>query len=121
MGGGCMGGAPAAMPPAGGKAPEKVPAPKRETKTMAPAPATVVVSLPAEAKLTVDGTPTVSTSALRRFVSPALEQGQEYYYEFKAEIVRDGKAVTVSRKVAVRAGEETQVAIEAPLASVAAK
>jgi uncharacterized protein (TIGR03000 family) len=81
---------------------------------MAPAPATLVVDLPAEARLTIDGDPTTSTSEHRVFVSPELNPGRDYHYTLRAEIMRDGKPVTVARKVAVRAGEETQVTLILP-------
>ena len=88
--------------------------------SQASAPATIIVRLPAEAKLTVDGNVTTSTSAQRVFVSPALEQGQEYFYTLTAEVVRDGKSASRTERIAVRAGEETNVNITFP-ATVASK
>jgi uncharacterized protein (TIGR03000 family) len=117
-----MGSTPMVAPPAttpAAPAPEKVPAPKKET--MAPAPATLHVSLPAEAKLTVDGVVTKSTSSVRRFVSPTLQPGQDYVYNLKAEVVRDGQTVAVNRAVTVRAGQETNVSLEFAEGSVAQK
>jgi uncharacterized protein (TIGR03000 family) len=78
------------------------------------------VTLPADAKLTIDGSPTVSTSESRVFQSPSLPPGQTFYYELKATVVRGGKTETVTKKVAVRAGEDARVKIEVPEA-VAAK
>jgi uncharacterized protein (TIGR03000 family) len=96
--------------------------PEGKGESLAPAPATIIVSLPAEAKLTIDDAATKSTSATRVFASPTLETGKEYYYTLKAEITRDGKTVPVEKRVAVRAGEETRVTLEFPTAtSVAAK
>jgi uncharacterized protein (TIGR03000 family) len=83
------------------------------------APATVVVTLPAEAKLTVDGQPTTSTSTRRVFVSPALTPGNEYTYTLKAEFAQDGKPVQVTKEITVRAGLETKVTIEGPATGVA--
>ena len=74
---------------------------------MAPAPATIVVDLPADAKLLIDNELTTTTGSSRVFVSPTLNPGQEYHYTLKAEIVRDGKPVTVEQVIAVRAGETT--------------
>jgi uncharacterized protein (TIGR03000 family) len=73
------------------------------------APATIIVSLPAEATLTIDGNATKSTSARRIFTSPALEMGQEYVYSLRAEIVRDGQTVAETQQVTVRAGAEVPV------------
>jgi len=105
---------PAPMPPA-----EAVPAPKKTTK--ASTAATIVVSLPAEATLTVDDTATTSTSASRVFFTPALEEGKEFSYTLKATVVREGTPVSISKQVAVRAGLETRVTLDIPTTSVASK
>lgn len=76
--------------------------------------AQVVVSLPADAKLFIDETPTTTTSAVRSFVTPELEAGKVYNYTLRAEIVRDGKPLSVTKEIAVRAGETTQAAITFP-------
>jgi uncharacterized protein (TIGR03000 family) len=82
--------------------------------------AVIVVSLPADAKLTFDGEATTSTSDQRVFVSPVLPAGQEYHYTLQAEVVVDGKPVTISKTVAVRAGEEVHVGLT-PTTGVAAR
>jgi len=113
-GGACAGATPmVAPPPPAVKPPEKVKKPPEEKEeTLAPAPATILVSLPADAKLTVDEVATTSTSASRSFVTPVLENGKTYVYTLKAQIVREGKAVTVAKQVEVRAGEASQVSFE---------
>jgi uncharacterized protein (TIGR03000 family) len=103
--------APAAAP---AKAPEPIKKPKGDKETTSPAPATIIVSLPASAVLTVDGVATTSTSATRVFASPALEQGKDFFYTLTAEVVRDGKTLSASKKVSVRAGQETKVSLELP-------
>jgi uncharacterized protein (TIGR03000 family) len=86
------------------------------------APATIVVTVPADARLTIDGEATTSTSTRRVFVSPALEAGRDYHYTLKAEFVKDGKPVTVSKEIAVQAGNETRVTLDAgSLAGVASR
>ena len=114
------------MTPAPAPAPGPKPTPKIEAKpeekgAAIPAPASIVVNLPAEAKLMIDDAATRSTSSVRVFSTPTLENGKEYFYTLKAEIIRDGQTVTASKKVAVRAGEETRVSLEFPVASVASK
>jgi uncharacterized protein (TIGR03000 family) len=74
--------------------------------------ATLVVNLPADAKLTVDDHPTTSTSARRVFTTPALRQGDEYYYNLKAQVERDGKTVTLGKQAIVRAGQQTEVSFD---------
>jgi uncharacterized protein (TIGR03000 family) len=99
-GGGCCGGG-VVVPNAPGKEMPK--------KTEVDAPATIVVSLPAEARLIIDGNSTTSTSARRVFTSPALQPGQTYVYTLRAEIVRDGQTMSETQQVTVRAGEQTPV------------
>jgi uncharacterized protein (TIGR03000 family) len=89
---------------------------KDDKEAMVPAPATILVSLPADAKVTIDGAPTASTSAVRRFVSPTLQPGQEYTYSLTAEVVREGQTVSTTQQVAVRAGRLTTVHVELPAA-----
>ncbi len=81
--------------------------------------AKVYVTLPADAKLTIGGTPTVSTSESRVFESPSLTPGKTFYYVLKATVVRDGKTETVTKEVPVRAGADTRVKIEIPESTAA--
>jgi uncharacterized protein (TIGR03000 family) len=85
-----------------------------EKEVSAPAPAILVVTLPVDAKLTIDDTATTSTSATRRFASPVLEPGQNFYYTLKGQLARDGRVFTASRRVTVRAGQETRVSLDFP-------
>ena len=122
-GAGCAGGVilmPGAPAMAPEKAPEKVkPAPKPVGAVSAPA--TISVSLPADAKLSIDGVATTSTSSERVFVSPELPAGREFSYTLKAEFQHEGKPVVVSKKVNVRAGIESRVTFSNDLASVASR
>jgi uncharacterized protein (TIGR03000 family) len=88
---------------------------------VAGAEATLMVTLPEDAKLTIDGEETTSTSANRVFVSPALEQGKEYEYTLKAQVTRDGKVRIATARVTIRPGEVSQVELTIPAASVAAQ
>ncbi|VTT98967.1 Uncharacterized protein OS=Pirellula staleyi (strain ATCC 27377 / DSM 6068 / ICPB 4128) GN=Psta_2893 PE=4 SV=1 [Gemmataceae bacterium] len=72
---------------------------------------TVTVNLPADAKLTFNGTPAAGTGAVRMFTTPALERGTDYAYELSAEVVRDGKTERVTERVVVRAGEKATVTL----------
>ena len=115
-----MPGHPMPPPPPPGKAPEKVPAPKG---TMAPVPAsaTIVVSLPAEATLRIDGCLTKSTSAVRTFSSPELQPGKAYAYTLDAQLLRAGKTLKATRRVTVRAGATSQVTFDFKPVRVASK
>jgi uncharacterized protein (TIGR03000 family) len=86
-----------------------------------PMTATLVVNLPADARLLIDGQATRSESAHRVFETPALETGKEFYYTLQAQVVRDGKTEVITQRVLVRAGENTEVRLDLPATSVAAR
>jgi uncharacterized protein (TIGR03000 family) len=74
------------------------------------APATLIVHLPADATLTIDGGyQTQSRESTRVLQSPPLQAGHEYTYELKATATRDGKSETKTEKVKVHAGEHKEV------------
>jgi uncharacterized protein (TIGR03000 family) len=85
------------------------------------APATLVVTLPADAKLTIDDASTTSTSSPRVFTSLDLPAGKDFYYTVRGDIIRNGQTITAQKRVRVRAGEETPVLLEFPTATVASK
>jgi uncharacterized protein (TIGR03000 family) len=122
MGHGCYGGT---MEKPKDKKTEKIKEkPKEEGKegeTRLPAPATLIVSLPAEATLTVDGAATTSTSATRVFASPDLPPDKEFYYTLKADMMRNGEKISTTKKVSVRGGQQTYVTLEFPSTTVAQK
>ncbi len=82
-------------------------------KTPAAAPARLNVTLPAGATLTIDGQPMQASNSVHRyFVTPPLEHGHYYYYNLKASFVRNGKTITVEKKVRVRAGRRSVVSLD---------
>jgi len=92
----------------------KKPVGEDEGAAQGAAPATIVVTLPADAKLMIDDSPTTSTSGRRVFVSPALTPGRTFHYTLKAEVVRAGKPVRTEKRVEVSAGKETEVSLTMP-------
>jgi uncharacterized protein (TIGR03000 family) len=100
---------------------ERAPAPKqqkREESSLA-APATIVVDLPADAKLLIDNEATTSTGMSRVFQSPTLNPGKEYQYTLTAEVVRAGKPVKAEKIITVKAGQTTPVSLTLPAPGVA--
>src|SRR5262245_37205116 len=81
----------------------------------------LVVTLPEDAKLTIDDGTTVSTSETRTFVTPELQKDKEFVYNLKAQIVREGKTLTLTKQAVVRAGKETKIALDIPAQAVAVK
>ena len=94
----------------GGQTPERLGAPLAGGE----APATIMVRLPGDARLTIDGASTSSTQEMRTFISPPLQPGKEYQYTLRAEVTRDGKKVERTREVTVRAGQQSQVTFDLP-------
>jgi uncharacterized protein (TIGR03000 family) len=85
---------------------------RRASQKASPRQATVVVHLPADARLYVDGQPANLTSKTRSFVTPELQKGQDYYYTVKAEVRRDGVTREQSQRVFVRAGTVAHVDLD---------
>jgi uncharacterized protein (TIGR03000 family) len=114
-GGVIMGGT--TVQPAGEKAPQ--PKAKNRDESLLPAPATILVSLPTDAKLLIDNEATTSSGASRVFQSPTLNPGKEYQYTLSAEVVRDGKHVKAEQVVTVKAGQTTPVTLTLPTPGIA--
>ena len=102
------------------KGSEPVPTPKKTTAQSA-APATIIVSLPAEARLFVDGASTTSTSDRRTLVTPELAFGTTYAYTIRAEIVRDGQVQSQSQQVNVIGGQTANVQFNLSTQGVASR
>jgi uncharacterized protein (TIGR03000 family) len=81
----------------------------------APPPATagsahLTVQLPADARLWIDGQPTVQTGAVRTFETPAnLDPARGYSYLLRAEWVENGQPVARERRVDFQAGGQVVV------------
>jgi uncharacterized protein (TIGR03000 family) len=99
------------MPPAG-----LPPANVGETLTTA-TQATVVVTLPADAKLFVEGKLIDQTGPIRAFRTPELQPtpaGQSYEYTMSIEVVRNGRTFKPEEKVRVEAGKVARVNFAEP-------
>jgi len=113
---GCYGGG-VIVDPVGQPAPvvepkKEMPKPKTGGVTLnSQAPAYITVNVPADAKITINGAPTTSTSTVRVFATPELTSGTVHYYTFNAEVVRDGKIYTATERVAVEAGANTNISL----------
>ena len=83
--------------------------------------ATLVVKLPADAKLFVDNRQTISTSGVRVLETPGLAAGAAYHYTLRAEVTRNGQTQTVTKVVHFRAGEEKNVTLDIPTEAVASR
>lgn len=72
-------------------------------------PAKLVVELPSDAKLFIDGQEMKTPNGKRTFNTPALENGQAYYYELRAEVTIAGRKQIESHRAIIRAGTTTKI------------
>jgi uncharacterized protein (TIGR03000 family) len=72
-------------------------------------PAKLQVILPADAKLSVDGTATKQKGEVRKFISPPLPAGKKFVYTLKATWMEEGKEVTREKVTRIEAGQEVVV------------
>jgi uncharacterized protein (TIGR03000 family) len=77
----------------------------KDKETKISSRAKLIVELPPDAKLYIGGLLMSKTSDVRSFNTPVLKRGQSFYYMVRAEVIRDGKPVTQTRRVIVRAGQ----------------
>jgi uncharacterized protein (TIGR03000 family) len=87
----------------GAVAQEPKPAPAK------PRVASIHVTCPANATLTLNGEKTTQTGEDRWFITPPLDPGKNYSATLKITFVRDGSAFTVERKVTLHAGRAAHV------------
>lgn len=64
----------------------------------------VVVRLPADARLYAGDKLLNLSGGERQFVTPSLPAGQEYAYRFRVEYEREGETISVTKRIAVRPG-----------------
>lgn len=67
--------------------------------------ATIAVEVPSGASFVVNNKEIAVPAVNPVFVTPQLEPGKDYFYDCKVTVSRDGKNVTKTKRVKVRAGE----------------
>lgn len=75
-------------------------------------PVTLIVRVPADAQVWLNGTKTKATGAVREYVSPPLETGWKYSYEVKGRWTENGKAVERTRAVRVQPGQTLEIDLQ---------
>jgi uncharacterized protein (TIGR03000 family) len=109
-------GEPLKMPKPGDKKPEDKKPEELKTPDIGgrAAPAKIIVSLPADATLTIDEYTSPARSDMHIVMSSPLGVDQTRTYVLKAKAFRDGKMQTVEEQVTVRGGEEKNVTLTLP-------
>lgn len=72
----------------------------------------LVVSVPEDVKLTINGREMRETGVERRFVSHGLHTGVNYSYEIKAQAIRNGVPVTKHANVLLAAGKQESLSFD---------
>jgi uncharacterized protein (TIGR03000 family) len=79
--------------------------------------ATIVVRVPADARLTFDGVPTVQTGERRRFITGELEPGSLYRFDVRASWKENGQDILrAARTVYFRSGDVKDIDFTQPAA-----
>jgi uncharacterized protein (TIGR03000 family) len=71
--------------------------------------AQITVNVPQDARVYVDGTLVPDAAAMKTFATPELKAGKSYFYDLKAEVVREGKKTSETRRIFVEAGQKVNV------------
>jgi uncharacterized protein (TIGR03000 family) len=71
---------------------------------------TLVVEVPADAKIYVNDRLTSTPGEVREYVSRNLKPGYNYSYEVRAEVVRNGEKLVETKHVDLRAGQSNRLA-----------
>ena len=72
--------------------------------------ALLVVHVPADARVFVNGNATSSTGTVRQYMSNGLSAGQTYAYEIRAEFERDGQTIVENKSVRLAVGQRARMA-----------
>lgn len=72
-------------------------------------PVLIYVTVPADAKLAVNGVPVRQTGAERRLITPPITLGEKGAYTLTLTYTKDGKPVTVVREVIVTGGQDLRI------------
>ena len=70
----------------------------------------LIVSVPADAQVTVNGRLTTTTGTVRRFVSRGLQPGARYSYDVEVTTTRNGEPVTETKTVELTSGKNADLA-----------
>ena len=86
--------------------PEPVPNPKKD---VGPAPATMLVNVPPDTKLTIEGYVSQQTATTRALTTPPIQPGAELTYTLVAETTINGQPASQTQRVTLRPGQVQRV------------
>ncbi len=92
-------------PPAKDGKMETLPIPKAVPPAGKLSRAKMVIDVPAQAMLYIDGQRMPNIPGQRTFITPELQAGRTYYYEVKIVQIQDGREVAQTTQVTLRPGQ----------------
>jgi uncharacterized protein (TIGR03000 family) len=87
---------------------------EEEPLTANPHAVILLVRVPPQARVWIDNTPMKQAGPIRLFESPPLEPNSDYQYYIQATWVENGREVSRTRKVTIRAGDRLMVNFASP-------
>jgi uncharacterized protein (TIGR03000 family) len=82
---------------------------------------TLILRVPADAKVTLAGNPTASSGEVREFTTTRLNEGEEWAnYPIRVEVERGGETLVKEEKITLKAGESREIMIDPTTPAVAA-
>lgn len=95
---------------------------KREKDENLKGSARLLLEVPADARVYIDGQLTRSTNAVRSFHTPPLKDGETFYYEVRVETPSGQKPIVQDKRIYVRANEVVRESFrDVNAASIASK
>lgn len=100
---------PAGEPRRAGYWPPEEPGPQPVSGQAGSGSVLLAVEVPEDAKVFINGRPTVSTGSQRRYASYGLRPGWSYDYAFRVLMTSEGRTVEQSKTVSVQAGQTARL------------
>jgi uncharacterized protein (TIGR03000 family) len=83
---------------------------------------TLILRVPADAKVTLAGNPTASSGEKREFTTTRLNEGEEWAnYPIRVEVERNGQTLVKEEKITLKAGESREILIDPTAPAVATR
>jgi uncharacterized protein (TIGR03000 family) len=88
--------------------------PQGSGQALSPTDVVFYVHVPANAEVSVNGTPSTQTGEVREYASSSLQPNKTYTYSFRARWLQNGRPVDETRKLRVTGGEVRNVDFAQP-------
>lgn len=94
--------------------PPTTPMPSKDDKQQSRVRSKVIIEVPENARLFVDGNEMKPGPTTRVFQTPPLDPGQTYFYEVRVDVAVNGKVQSDTRRLVINPGETVTAAFREP-------